>query len=146
MRMGDQGISRERSAANSRALLFLVTAFVEVGTGLGLLVLPAVVFDLLLGLKQPAAEALFVGRIAGAAPLAIGVASWLTRRNESRPAQFGLLTGIAIYNAATTMLLGYAGAGLNMVGLLLWPAVAIHALLALWCLACLRAPTGPRTQ
>jgi hypothetical protein len=132
-------VSQERSAVNSRTLLFIVTALVEAATGLGLLVLPAVVFDLLLGLKEAAGEALFVGRIAGAALLAIGVASWSTRREESKPAQLGLLTGITIYNAATTALLAYAGAALGMAGLLLWPAVAIHAALAVWCVTCLRA-------
>ena len=142
MRVREEGTSLKRSTANNRTLLFLVTAFVEAGTGLGLLVLPAGVFDLLLGLKQPAAEALFVGRIAGAALLAIGVASWLTRREESRPAQSGLLTGMAIYNAATTALLAYAGAALEMAGLLLWPAVAIHAGLAVWCVTCVRARTA----
>jgi hypothetical protein len=142
MRVREEGTSLKRSTANSRTLLFLVTAFVEAGTGLGLLALPAVAFDLLLGLKQPAAEALFVGRIAGAALLAIGVASWLTRRDESRPTQFGLLTGIAIYNVATTALLAYAGAALEMAGLLLWPAVALHAGLTVWCVTCLRARTA----
>jgi hypothetical protein len=140
--MRDQGISQERSVVTSRTLLFIVTALVEAATGLGLLVLPAVVFDLLLGLKEAAGEALFVGRIAGAALLAIGVASWLTRRDESGPAQPGLLAGIAIYNAATTALLSYAAAALEMTGPLLWPAVAIHAGLTVWCVTLLRAGTA----
>jgi hypothetical protein len=135
---------QKRSAASNRTLLLLVTAFVEAGTGLGLLVLPAIVFALLLGLEQSAVEALFVGRIAGAALLAIGVASWLTRRNESKSTQLGLLVGIAIYNAAATALLAYAGAALNMAGVLLWPAVGIHAVLAVWCFTCLRTGTEER--
>jgi hypothetical protein len=89
-------------------------------------------------LKEAAGEALFVGRIAGAALLAIGA----VLADEKRCVEAGvarLLTGITIYNAATTALLAYAGAALGMAGLLLWPAVAIHAALAVWCVTCLRA-------
>ena len=49
------------------------------------------------------------------------------------PAQLGLLTGILVYNAAATMLFAYAQAVLRMIGVLLWPAAAIHAFLAVWC-------------
>ena len=61
--------------ATSRKVFLLVTAFVEAATGLGLLILPAVLFGVLLGVEQPTVEATLVGRIAGAALLAIGVAS-----------------------------------------------------------------------
>jgi hypothetical protein len=60
-------------------------------------------------------------------------------RNDTRtPAQLGLLTGILIYNVAASMLLAFAGAVLEMTGVLLWPAVAVHAILAVWCFGCLR--------
>jgi hypothetical protein len=49
-----------------------------------------------------------------------------------------LLTGILIYNVAAAILLAYAGVALKMIGVLLWPAVAIHAILAIWCFGCLR--------
>lgn|SRR6185295_3791165 len=119
--------------------LFLsVTAVVEAATGLCLLILPAVLLAILLGLDNAAAAAIFVGRLAGAALLAIGVASWMARVDERTSAQLGLLTGILVYNAAATLLLAYAGAVLKMVGVLLWPAVVLHAILAIWCFRCLR--------
>ncbi|MBI3407224.1 MAG: hypothetical protein HY040_02565 [Planctomycetes bacterium] len=113
--------------------LFIVTALVETGAGLGLLVLPAVVIALLLGLADAAPESLLVGRVAGAALSAIGVASWRARNDNRSAARLGLLTGILFYNIAATALLGYAGMVLMMAGIALWPAVALHAGLAAWC-------------
>lgn len=110
----------------------VVVASVEVSTGLGLLLLPSVAFALLLGLDNSAAEAIFVGRIAGAALLAIGVASWMARTDELNPSLYGLLIGILIYNAAVSILLVYAGAVLKMSGGMLWPAVVFHAILVVW--------------
>jgi hypothetical protein len=107
--------------ATNRKLFLLITAFVEAATGFCLLLLPDVVFRLLLGVEQATAEAILVGRIAGAALLAIGVASWLARADASTPAQRGLLTGILIYDAAASMLLAFAGAILKLIGALLCP-------------------------
>ena len=121
-----------------RAPLFIVTAVLEVGTGLLLLLVPAVPLAALLGVEQAAPEALLVARIAGAALLAIGMASWLARNGEPSTAQSGLLTGILIYDGAAAALLAYAGSGMGMVGLALWPAVVIHAALAVWCMLSLR--------
>jgi quinol-cytochrome oxidoreductase complex cytochrome b subunit len=125
------------SARNSK-LFLSVTAFVEAATGLCLLILPAVLFAVLLGLDPSSVDAIFVGRLAGAALLAIGVASWMARTDERTLAHRGLLTGILVYNTAASLLLAYAGAILKMVGVLLWPAVAIHAILAVWCFCCLQ--------
>ena len=130
--------------ATSRKLLLLITALAEAAIGLCLLFLPAVVFGLLLGLEQATADTIFVGRITGAALLAIGVASWMARNDTLTPAQLGLLTGILIYNAAASMLLVYAGAVLEMKGVLLWPTVALHAILAVWCFSCLHSDTTPK--
>jgi hypothetical protein len=124
--------------ATSRKLLLLITAFVEAATGLCLLFLPAVLFAILLGLEPATADAIFFGRIAGAALLAIGIASWMAR-NASTPAQSRFLTGMLVYNVAASILLAFAGAVLRMTGVLLWPAVALHAILAAWCFTCLRS-------
>ena len=92
----------------------------------------------LLGVENPAVEAIFVGRLAGAALLAIGVASWLARTDTLTPAQFGLLTGLLIYNAAAAILIASAGVVLKTSGAALWPAVVLHAILTVWCISCLR--------
>jgi hypothetical protein len=121
-----------------RLYLLIVTAFVEVGTGLLLLLLPSVPLALLLGLDDPAAETLFMGRVGGAALLAIGVASWLARRDQGGPAQQGLFIGVLIYDAGAASLLAYAGVVLRRAGIALWPAVVLHTSLAAWCVVCVR--------
>jgi len=121
----------------SRKLLFLVTALVEAATGLCLLVVPAVPLAVLLGFQAEAVETSLVGRIAGAALVAIAIASWEAGSHPFEHSPRGLVTGILLYNAAVSTLLAYAGAVLNMTGILLWPAVALHSLLAIWCLRCL---------
>ncbi|RUX28851.1 hypothetical protein EOA13_15775 [Mesorhizobium sp. M7A.F.Ca.US.011.01.1.1] len=118
---------------NAKRNLFLnVIATVEGATGLGLLLLPSVPFALLLRLESATVEASFVGRIAGAALLALGVASWMARKDELNPSLFGMIIGILIYNTAVSILLVYAAAFLKMTGVILWPTVAFHALLAVW--------------
>jgi hypothetical protein len=124
--------------ALNRKLLLLATALVEAATGLCLLFLPDVPFNILLGLEQASVEAGFVARIAGTALLAIGIASFMARADAFTPAQRGLLTGILVYNAVVAVLLTYAGVVLKMAGVLLWPAFALHTILAIWCLGCLR--------
>jgi hypothetical protein len=122
--------------AGSRKLFLLITALVETATVLRLLFLPAILFAVLLGLGHAEIATIFVGRLAGAALLAIGIASFIARADTS--AQLGLLTGILVYNMAASILLAYAGLVLNMTGVLLWPAGAIHAILAVRCFISLR--------
>ena len=110
----------------------VVIAWAEASIGLGLLFLPSVPFALLLGLESVAVDAIFVGRIAGAALLSIGAASWVARTDELNSSLFGLLIGILFYNTAVSILLVYAGTVLKMTGVMLWPTVAFHAILALW--------------
>lgn len=126
-------------SATSRKQFLTVTALAEAPLGLCLLVLPAFPLAILLGLQPAPVETLFVGRVAGAALLAIGVASWIARTDKLTPAQFGLLTGLFIYDAIAAILLVFAGTVLNMEGMVLWLAVALHAVLAAWCLICLRS-------
>ena len=115
-----------------RNLFLIVIAAVEAATGLGLLLLPSVPFALLLGLESATVEAFLVGRIAGAALFAIGIASWMARKDELNPSLFGLLVCILIYNTTVSILLVYAAAILKVTGVMLWPTVLFHALLAIW--------------
>lgn len=112
------------------------TACIEGGTGLLLLFLPAVPLELLLGVSQAAVEATFISRLTGAALISLSVACWMGREPERSPAQRGLLTGIFIYDVAAAGLLVYSGLGLNLAGIALWPAVAVHTVLVGWCVAC----------
>ena len=117
--------------------LLIVTAALETATGLVLLALPSLVVLFLLGESLDAPAALVVARVTGAAMLSLGVACWLARSDEKSRAAVGLVTAMLLYNAAAVSVLLYASIGLALSGIGLWPAVLLHAALAVWCIACL---------
>ena len=100
---------------------------------------PPLVAGLLLGVSLDAPAAMIVGQIAGAALLSLGVACWLARDDGPSRTRRGLVAAMLLYNCAAVAVLAYAGAGVRLVGVLMWPAVALHAVLAVWCLASLRS-------
>jgi hypothetical protein len=118
-------------------ILLIVTAVIEAATGLALVLVPSVPVSLLLGTSLDAPGGPTVARIAGAALLSLAVACWLARNDERSRAAAGLIAGVLLYNTATVAVLVYAGTGLALSGIGLWPAVLLHAALAVWCIACL---------
>jgi len=118
--------------------LLKLSALLEATTGLGLIAVPSVVVRLLLGSPLDASAAVTLGRVAGVALLALGVACWLARADTLRRTARGLLAAMLLYNVAVVALLAYSGIGLGLRGLALWPAVILHAVMAVWCIACLR--------
>jgi hypothetical protein len=119
--------------------LLIATALVETPIGLMLLLSPALVARFLLGVSLDAPAALVVGRVAGAALLSLGSACWLARDDGPSRAGRGLVAAMLLYNCAAGAVLATAAAGVRLVGVLMWPAVALHAVLAVWCIAA----TGP---
>jgi hypothetical protein len=123
--------------------LLTFTAIIEAATGLALIVMPFVIVRLLLGAEISGA-AISLGRIAGVALLALGVACWLASNDTPSSAARGLVSAMLLYNIGATLILGAAGLGSGLVGLILWPAVLVHAGMAIWCTACLgRSPQTP---
>jgi len=116
--------------------LLIVTALVETPIGLMLLLSPALVVPFLLGTSLDAPAALVVARVAGAALLSLGGACWLARDDGPSRARRGLVAAMLLYNSVAAAVLASAGAGVRLVGVLMWPAVALHAVLAVWCTAC----------
>ena len=122
--------------------LLIVTAVIELGVGVALLCLPSATVTLLLGsgLDTPAAVAL--GRVAGAALFALGVACWLTQYDVQSCAARGLVSAMVLYNLGAVVVLGAAGIRSQPVGIALWPAVVLHAAMTIWCVTrLLRKPT-----
>jgi hypothetical protein len=118
--------------------LLIVTAVVETPIGLTLLLSPSMVAGLLLGTSLDAPVALVVGRMTGAALVSLGGACWLARNDGPSCAVRGLVAAILLYNGAAVAVLASAGALDGLVGVLLWPTVALHLALAVWCIGCLR--------
>ena len=123
--------------------LLTMTAIIEAATGLALIALPAIVVWLLLGAEISGAS-VPLGRVAGAALLALGIACWLARDDTQSRAARGLFVAMLTYNIAATAVLAFAGIGLGLHGVLLWPAVVLHAAMGAWCVACLRR--GPQNE
>ena len=119
--------------------LLIVTALAETATGLVLLVSPTLVVAFLLGASLEAPAALVVARIAGTALLSLGCACWLARKDGPNRAVDGMVAAMLLYNSVAVGVLAQAATGGRLVGVLTWPAVALHAALAVWCIACLRS-------
>ena len=96
-----------------KALMFAAVG--EAATGLALLVVPALVGRLLFG-EELAGVAIPVARLAGVALVALGIACW-----PGSP-----LVGMLACGALVTLYLAYLGFAEGLIGILLWPVVALH--------------------
>ena len=97
---------------------------------------PSALVALLLGAPLEMPAALTVARIGGAAVLSLGVACWIARAmhrslRRERPGRRDVVVQHRHRRCAST----FAGVGLRISGVALWPAVALHALMAGWCVA-----------
>ena len=108
-----------------KALVFAAVS--EAATGLALLIVPSLVGRLLLG-EELTDIALPVARVAGIALIALGAACW-----PGTP-----LVGMLTYSAAVMLYLAYLGLADGLAGILLWPAVVLHAIVTA---LLIRAPT-----
>ena len=108
--------------------ILVVAAVSEIATGAALLIVPSLVGQLLLG-AEVSGIAIPVARVAGIALIALGIACW-----PGTP-RIGMMS----YSGAVTLYLAYLGFAVGSSGVLLWPAVVLHA--ALTALLA-RSPTG----
>jgi hypothetical protein len=128
----------------TRGLLTAI-AVVELMTGVGLLLAPSTVVELLLGQPLSSGAPLAVGRVAGLALIAIGLICWLENVGDRVGSPTGLLTGLLAYNGAVPVLLVYSDVANRVGGIALWPAVVLHLAFALWIVACIRSSARPRS-
>jgi len=108
---------------HGRRLLILCVS-VEAATGLCLLLAPALLGRLLLGVELSAVATL-LARLCGVVLLSLCAACW-----PDRLAGDGALRGMLVYNALITVFLGALWIGRELVGVLLPPVTAIHAVLS----------------
>jgi hypothetical protein len=118
--------------------LFIVTAAVETGAGVALAARPSAAVALVFGSTLSSSAGVAVGRLAGAALLALGAACWQSRHDGRSSAARGLIRAMLLYNGAATAVLAHAGAVTGLHGIVLWPGVVLHSVLLAWCLTCLR--------
>jgi len=96
-----------------------------------------VLTTILFGTTPETPTALITGRVAGIALLSLVTACWIARNDPASVATTGVVGGMLLYNLGVVASLLYAGTGEGLVGVGLWPAGVTHALLAVWCVACL---------
>jgi hypothetical protein len=101
-----------------KVLIFAAVA--EALTGLALLLVPSMVSQVLFG-QQLTGVAVPVAGVTGIALIALGTACW-----PATP-----LVGMLAYTSIAMLYLGYIALAGEFVGVLLWPAVALHAILSI---------------
>ncbi|MEO8676891.1 MAG: hypothetical protein ABI569_15055 [Casimicrobiaceae bacterium] len=111
-----------------QAKLLALASILEIGTGLAVIVDPTLVVALLLG-GDVSGVAIPIARCFGIALLALGLAcrpGGAGARSASPP-----FRAMLIYNALIALFLVYLFAVEHLGGVLLWPGVALHAVLAM---------------
>src|SRR5689334_699749 len=108
--------------SNGKSLLS-VTGALEAATGLGLLVAPSLVIELLLGAAPGAPAGISVSRVAGVALMTIGLACWLARAEAASRAAKGLVAAILLYNVGVVVVLVPVWMNPAPVGVAFWPVV-----------------------
>jgi hypothetical protein len=105
--------------------LLAVAAAAEAATGLALLLVPGMVVRLLFG-AEIVGVGIAVSRVAGISLMALGLACWPGRNAGGLAPLMGMLA----YSVLAALYLGYLGIAAQSVGILLWPAVGVHAVLS----------------
>jgi hypothetical protein len=120
-------VTRQRRLVG-RGKILAFAAIVEVGTGLALMFDPGLVAALLVG-ADLASAGNALGRWAGIVLVALGLGCWPGQPHvQGGSAAFrAMLT----YNSLTALYLAYLGTLGHLQGLLLWPGVTLHAVVAL---------------
>ena len=117
--------------------LLIATACIEVPTGLLLLSVPSGVAAVLLGAPVDSSVGRLLGRLAGVALLALGVACGLGSRDAPSRATVGIVAAMLVYNLGAAALLVSARFGSDLSDMGLLPVAMLHAGLAVGCLVCL---------
>ena len=107
-------------------------SIVEIATGLALMIDPRFVVGLLVGPNLPDQD-IPMGRLPGIAILALGLACWTS--GVSAESAGAARRGMLVYNVLIALFLVYLIKVGHLGGVLLWPAVVLHAgvaLLLIW--------------
>ena len=119
------------------AKVLAISAIAELSTGIALFLSPDFVVTNLLA---PITSSLIIpiARVAGVALMALGLACWAGWNRVGNGAFRALLT----YNLMVAAYLAFLGTAEHLDGILLWPAVALHALVGALLLFLWKAETS----
>jgi hypothetical protein len=108
--------------------LVLLAALVEAAAGFILVIAPGLFASLIFG-SDLAETGILVARLAGIALLTVALACWPANRTLTPPTN--VVRALVFYNVVVAIYLADVAIGPKLSGPLLWPVVALHALLAL---------------
>jgi hypothetical protein len=118
--------------------LLVVTAVLEAATGIGLVLSPSLIVNMLLGAHLDTAGAVTIARVAGASLVALGLACWLASKDTRSHAARGVVVAMLLYNIAVVAIILHAVIALGLLTAGTWLAEGLHAVMAVWCVAALR--------
>jgi hypothetical protein len=113
--------------------LLIVSAFIELGAGLGLLCFPVLVVTLLTGESIGPPVVLVAVRLGGAGLFSLGIACWTSQLDKELRAARSVITAMLAYNIGAASVLAYAGIAHGLSEPLLWAAVVLHTVMTVWC-------------
>jgi hypothetical protein len=120
--------------------LLVASSLLELMAGTAMLCAPRQAVFQLTGVSLEEAAISTMTRFAGAGLFALGIACWLSCKEVPGPAP--MIPAMAIYNLAAVGILVWTALGEGLNGVLLWPGVAIHSLMFVWCVYHLRRATN----
>jgi hypothetical protein len=118
--------------------LFTVTALIEVLTGIGLILAPALLVRILLGSEISTETEFTICRVGGSAIIALGITCWLARNDNKSGAAKALTFGMLIYNTMVFATLAYSGM-VSKTTIALVAALIVHLVLGVACLLSLKS-------
>src|SRR5688572_6270959 len=120
-------------------MLLAIVALMETVAGLGLILSPDPTMQFLFG-GRPDGVGMMMGRVAGVALVALGIACWRARADSGGEARAGTVGAITVYNAGAGALLVLFAVTGQAAGLGVWSAALLHLALAAGFLASQRRP------
>jgi hypothetical protein len=117
--------------------LLTLTAILEMLTGIGLILAPALLIRILLGAEMNDPVVFTISRVGGSAIFSLGIACWLAQKTPPGLGTKALITGMLCYNIAVFLTLIYS-AFTYKITIALIAAIVVHFLLAIACMSSLR--------
>ena len=117
--------------------LLIFTAVLEGLTGIGLLLAPALIIQILLGAGISDPVVLTITRVGGSAILSLALACWFGRKDQQSMASKAIISAMLVYNIAVFVTLAYSAFSFKTTPALI-AALVIHGLLAIACFNSLR--------
>jgi len=113
--------------------LLVSTAVLEMLTGIGLLLAPALLIKILLGAEISDPVVFTIARVGGSAIVSLALACWIARSDQRSIGSRAVISGMLVYNIAVFATLAYSAFSYKTTPFLI-AALVLHGLLAIACI------------